>query len=81
MKIHGPLISYSSPNFLFFLYNNLLILNKAIFAGEVFGSLFVLGQLWLPMQGLEKTLDGSGAGNQTGAVPTIEPIVTHSCAL
>ena len=61
--------------------NSLLILNQPIFDGEISGSLFVLGQFWWPVQGPEKTPDGSGAGEQTGAVPTNEPIVTHCFSL
>ena len=57
-------------------YNFLLILNKLIFATEITGSLFVLGQHFgSPYGDPEKTPDNSKAGEQTDLVHTWSPLL------
>ena len=57
--------------------SSLLIPNKPIFAGEIYGSLFVSGQDTGVRSVTEEDPSGYRAGEQIGAVPTIESIVTH----
>lgn len=51
--------------------------NKPIFAVDRSLNLIVSGQYLVPSTEPKKTINGFGAGEQTGVVPRIEPIITH----
>ena len=52
--------------------SSLLMQNKPIFPGEKsFSLFFFMSIFWWPIRGPEKTLEGSMAGEQTGAKPKI----------
>ena len=57
--------------------SSLLIPNKPIFAGEISGNIFISGQYFSACMGTRGDPEGFRASEQTGAVTTVEPIVTH----
>ena len=58
--------------------NFLLILDKFIFTGEIFGSPQLLQvNIFVVYRGPEKILKGSGASEQMGTGPTVELFITH----